>query len=155
MTNQQFVEPAPASYPQVNNGRAAMFFLIGVLISTAMVWMIKTLGKDYGPFQIMLARGGVMAAVLAPFALLRRSVPRVAGTPLKLAFRSLLAFGGQAMGIAAIAALPLAQAQSLSFTKGFLVLGLSAVVLDERVDLRRWSAMGLGMIGVLIIVQPS
>jgi drug/metabolite transporter (DMT)-like permease len=139
----------------VNNSRAALFFLAGMMISTAMLWMIKTLGQDYGPFQIMLARGGVMVVVLAPFAMMRRSVPRVSGTPLKLAARSLLAFGGQAMGIAAIAALPLAQAQSLSFTKGFIVLGLAALVLRERVGMRRWSMMGLGMVGVVIIVQPS
>lgn len=129
--------------------------MLGVLISTAMLWMIKTLGADYGPFQIMLARGGVMALALAPFALLRRAVPRGAGTPLKLLGRSLLAFGGQAMGIAAIAALPLAQAQSLSFTKGFLVLGLAALVLREHVGFRRWAAMALGFAGVFIILQPG
>jgi drug/metabolite transporter (DMT)-like permease len=155
LTNHQFVGRQIAAYPLARNGRAAAFYLVGVLISTAMLWMIKTLGQDYGPFQIMLARGGVMAAVLAPFALMRRSVPRVSGTPLKLAGRSLLAFGGQAMGIAAIAALPLAQAQSLSFTKGFIVLALAVMVLGERVGLRRWGAMALGMVGVLIILQPN
>lgn len=141
--------------PLPDNRKAAGFFLAGVLISTAMLWLIKTLSLDYGPFQIMLARGAVMALVLAPLALRRRSVPRVSGTPIKLVGRSLLAFGGQAMGIAAIAALPIAQAQSLSFTKGFIVLVLAAAVLRERVGWRRWTAMLLGMIGVLIIFWPG
>lgn len=152
LTNHQFVGVAPVA---VNNRRATGFFLIGVLISTAMLWMIKTLGQDYGAFQIMLARGGVMAVLLAPIALIRRAPPRVSGTPLKLAGRALLTFGGQAMGIAAIAALPIAQAQSLSFTKGFIVLALAALVLGEQVGPRRWGAMLLGMAGVLIIFQPG
>lgn len=155
MTNHEFVgsRTAPSHVP--DNRKAAGFFLAGVLISTAMIWLIKTLSLDYGPFQILLARGSVMALLLAPLALRRRSVPRVSGTPLKMVGRSLLAFGGQAMGIAAIAALPLAQAQSLSFTKGFIVLILAAVVLGERVGWRRWAAMLLGMTGVLIILQPG
>lgn len=155
MTNHHFVTPDTAIAPRADNARAAWFFMLGVLISTAMMWMIKTLGQDYGPFQIMLARGAVMAVALAPFALARRAIPRVAGTPLKLAGRSLLAFGGQAMGIAAIAALPLAQAQSLSFTKGFIVLALAALVLREDVGLRRWLAMLVGFVGVLVALQPG
>lgn len=155
LTNQKFVGRQIADYPPVQNGRAAAFFMLGILISTAMLWMIKTLSQDYGPFQILLARGAVMAVLLAPFVLVRRSVPRVSGTPLKMVGRSLLAFGGQVMGIAAIAALPLAQTQSLSFTKGFIVLGLAAAVLGERVGPRRWGAMVLGMVGVVIIVQPN
>ncbi len=120
-----------------------------------MLWMIKTLGQDYGPFQPLLGRGDVMALILAPFALLRRSVRRISGTPLELAGRSLLAFGGQAMGIAAITALPLAQAQSLSFTKGFVVLALAAMVLHERAGMRQWVSMGVGMAGVMNILQPN
>ncbi len=154
-TNHGYVGAVSTHRPAVNNRRAAGFFLIGILISTAMLWMIKTLGAGYGPFQIMLARAVVMAAVLAPLALAQRSLPRVSGTPLKLAGRSLLTFGGQAMGIAAVVALPIAQAQSLSFTKGFIVLALAALVLNERVGLRRWAAMAVGMAGVLIIFQPG
>jgi drug/metabolite transporter (DMT)-like permease len=141
--------------PVPDNRRAAVFFLIGVLVSTAVLWMIKTLGQHYGPFQIILVRGGVMAVALAPFALAQGPMPATAGTPLKLVGRSLLAFGGQAMGIAAIAALPLAQAQSLSFTKGFIVLGLAALILREQVGVRRWAAMVIGLAGVLIMLQPS
>ncbi|WP_416906924.1 MAG: DMT family transporter [Polymorphobacter sp.] len=155
MTSHKFVAPAKAASARPQNGRATAFYLLGILISTAMVWMIKTLGQDYGAFQIMVARGAVMAVVLAPFALMRRAVPRVSGTPLKLAGRSLMAFGGQAMGIAAIAALPLAQAQALGFTKGFLVLALAVLMLGEQVGWRRWAAMALGMLGVLIILEPG
>jgi drug/metabolite transporter (DMT)-like permease len=142
-----------------------MLFLCGILISTSMVWMIKTLGQDYSAFQILLARSSVMAVCLSPFLLLRfwrAGGFKAAGARLgegasawKLASRSLFAFGGQAFGIAAITSLPLAQSQALSFTKGFIVLGLAVAVLREDVGIRRWVAMLIGFVGVLTAVQPG
>lgn len=130
-----------------------------------MVWMIKTLGQDYNAFQILLARSSVMAVCLSPFLLLRFwraggfTTAKAGGgegaSAWKLASRSLFAFGGQAFGIAAIVSLPLAQSQALSFTKGFIVLGLAVAVLREDVGIRRWVAMLIGFIGVLIAVQPG
>jgi drug/metabolite transporter (DMT)-like permease len=148
-----------------DNRKATFLFLIGLLISTAMVWMIKTLGQDYSPFQIVLSRNAVTAICLLPFFAFRLlKVAKMSGngaslnpnaSPLKLIVRSLLAFGGQAFGIAAIASLPLAQSQALSFTKGFIVLALAVIVLREDVGVRRWLAMGLGFVGVVIAVQPG
>jgi drug/metabolite transporter (DMT)-like permease len=154
-----------AEKPYTDNTKASLFFVCGVVISTAMVWMIKTLGQDYGAFQILLARSAVTGMCLAPF--LARRVFKAGGfgglasglndgaSPWKLANRSLLAFGGQAFGIAAIVSLPIAQAQALSFTKGFIVLGLAVLVLREDVGLRRWLAMAIGFSGILVAVQPS
>jgi drug/metabolite transporter (DMT)-like permease len=155
----------PSDKPRTDNKKASLLFLIGLVISTAMVWMIKTLGQNYGPFQIVLARNVVTAACLLPFFAFRflksgwltnfaaRLNPNA--SPWKLVIRSLLAFGGQAFGISAIAALPLAQSQALSFTKGFIVLALAVMVLREDVGVRRWMAMGLGFIGVLVAVRPG
>jgi drug/metabolite transporter (DMT)-like permease len=148
-----------------DNTKASFLFMCGVVISTAMVWMIKTLGQDYGAFQILLARSAVTALCLAPFLAFRVFKggglgQLIQGTkdgylPWKYASRSLLAFGGQAFGIAAIVSLPIAQAQALSFTKGFIVLGLAVLVLREDVGLRRWLAMAIGFAGILVAVQPS
>jgi drug/metabolite transporter (DMT)-like permease len=155
----------PNNTSATDNKKASLLFLIGLVISTAMVWMIKTLGQDYSPFQIVLARNIVTAACLLPFFVFRfvKSGGMIDigahlnpnASPWKLVIRSLLAFGGQAFGIAAIVSLPLAQSQALSFTKGFIVLALAVTVLREDVGVRRWVAMGLGFIGVLIAVQPG
>jgi drug/metabolite transporter (DMT)-like permease len=150
------VDAAPASVLPSDNRAAAGFFLLGVLISTGMVYLVKTLGQEFSPFQIMLARGVVMAALLAPFALRRRvAPPALGGAPMMMAVRALTTFGGQAFGIAAIAALPLAQAQSIGFAKGFLVAGLAVAFLGERVDARRWAAIAIGFAGVLSALEPA
>lgn len=147
---------APPLHAGADNRSAAGYFLIGVVLSTGMLWLIKTLGQEFTPFQIMLARGAVMALLLAPLALRRRAVPpALNGAPWLMAWRALVTFGGQAFGIAAIAALPLAQAQSIGFAKGFIVAGLAVLILNERVTVRRWAAIFIGFAGVIVALEPG
>ena len=50
--------------------------------------------------------------------------------------------------------LPLATATALGFAMPLFLTALSVVVLKERVGWRRWSAVGAGFCGVLIVVRP-
>ncbi len=51
--------------------------------------------------------------------------------------------------------LPLAEAQTLSFTGPFWATLLAMILLKEKVGPWRWSALGLGFMGILIITQPG
>lgn len=51
--------------------------------------------------------------------------------------------------------LPLAEAQTLGFTGPFWATLLAMVLLREKVGLWRWSALGLGFMGILVITQPG
>jgi drug/metabolite transporter (DMT)-like permease len=55
----------------------------------------------------------------------------------------------------AIANLPLAQAISISYSSPVFVTILAVLILREKVLARRWSAVALGFIGVLIILRPG
>ena len=55
----------------------------------------------------------------------------------------------------ALAALPMATTVALYFTAPLMITLLSALVLKERVSLRRWLAVGAGFAGVLIMVRPG
>jgi drug/metabolite transporter (DMT)-like permease len=55
----------------------------------------------------------------------------------------------------AIGQLPLATASAIGFASPFIVTALSVPVLRERVGLRRWTAVIIGFIGVLIIIRPG
>jgi drug/metabolite transporter (DMT)-like permease len=67
------------------------------------------------------------------------------------------AFGAVGMfcTFGAIVLLPLAEATTLGFTVPIFATLLSALVLREHVGIHRWTAVIIGFIGVLIVVQPG
>jgi drug/metabolite transporter (DMT)-like permease len=55
----------------------------------------------------------------------------------------------------ALAAMPLADAVAIAFVSPLLVTVLSVVVLHEQVGPRRWAAVAVGMLGVIIMFRPG
>jgi len=51
--------------------------------------------------------------------------------------------------------LPLADAYSIFFVAPLFITAFAAMILHERVDRRRWIAIGVGFAGVLIVLRPS
>ncbi len=70
-------------------------------------------------------------------------------------FRSGMSVVSMLCGFTALAYLPLADATSLSFTAPLFATILAAIILKERVRIRRWSATFVGFIGVLVVTRPS
>src|SRR3546814_19546384 len=58
-------------------------------------------------------------------------------------------------GFWAIGNLPMAQAISLAYPAPLFVTIAAVIFLQEKVRMRRWSAVIIGFIGVLVIVQPG
>jgi drug/metabolite transporter (DMT)-like permease len=56
---------------------------------------------------------------------------------------------------AALASMPLAEASAIFFVAPLLITASSALLLREHVGGWRWSALAIGMIGVLLIVKPG
>ena len=51
--------------------------------------------------------------------------------------------------------LPLADAIAIAFAGPLFVTALAPLMLDERVGWRRWSAVSIGFLGVVLIVRPG
>lgn len=68
--------------------------------------------------------------------------------------RTAIGIGSMFCGFWAIAHLPLAQAISLAYSSPIFVTIAAIVLLGERVRARRWTAVALGFLGVLVIVRP-
>ncbi len=60
-----------------------------------------------------------------------------------------------AFTFAALLTLPLAEAAAIGFSTPIFATILGALVLGEPTGWRRWSAVGLGFVGVLIVVRPG
>jgi drug/metabolite transporter (DMT)-like permease len=94
--------------------------------------------------------------LLLPLLLLRTGLATLRTTQLpRYTLRCSIGFASMLAGFWAIAHLPLAQAISLSYSSPVFVTIFAALMLGEKVQTRRWSAVALGFIGVLIIVRPG
>lgn len=70
-------------------------------------------------------------------------------------WRAIGLLGSTIFNFLAIIYLPLTVTASIGFTMPFVVVALSIPLLGEKVGWRRWAAIVVGFIGVLIIVRPG
>jgi len=74
--------------------------------------------------------------------------------PLAHLARGALGLSTMVCAFAALAYLPLAEAATIGFAAPLFSVILSALILGEPVGRHRWSAVALGLAGVLIVMQP-
>ncbi|MBS0215841.1 MAG: EamA family transporter [Proteobacteria bacterium] len=68
--------------------------------------------------------------------------------------RALIGFIGMFLGFWSIANLPLSQAIALAYSSPIFVTIAAVLMLGEIVRVRRWAAVAIGFIGMLVIVRP-
>jgi len=118
---------------------------------------LKTLAAIYPPMQVAALRGGASL----PFVLAWVLVSGAGLAPLlRVRWPLHLLRGG--IGIAMMAAfayalrsLPLTTAYSIFFVAPLLITALSVPLLGEKVGPRRWTAIAIGLGGVLVLLRPT
>ncbi len=120
-------------------------------------FLVKFLSADYAHYQITFLRT-VIAFVILIFV-----IAPLNGTGLN--FRTTRLGAHMLRGVCvvfanlcfflALAAMPLAEAVAIFFVSPFLIALFSILFLGETVGPRRWGAIGLGMLGVLIVLRPG
>lgn len=125
------------------------------MMFAGMVIAIRYAAADLHAFEIAFFRNlfGLMFAL----PLLRRAgmgVLKSNRMGLYLA-RCLIGLGAMLCGFWSLVHLPLGQAVALSYATPLFVTIGAVLVLGEVVRMRRWSAVAIGFIGVLIIVRPG
>src|SRR5215475_8178670 len=68
--------------------------------------------------------------------------------------RGMISVAGMFLNFAALARLPLADANALSFAAPLITVALAALILKEQVRVYRWSAVAVGFVGVLVMLWP-
>jgi drug/metabolite transporter (DMT)-like permease len=68
--------------------------------------------------------------------------------------RGLVGLTAMAMSFWALAYLPLPEAMMIGYAAPLIIVALAALILGETVRLFRWSAVGVGFVGILIILWP-
>jgi drug/metabolite transporter (DMT)-like permease len=106
--------------------------------------------------QIMVARYGIHVGLLLLFVLpvRGRHLFRTGNWKLEVG-RGLCLLGSTAGNFLSMRYLPLTVTGALLFTMPLMVCALSGPMLGETVGWRRWLAIGVGFIGILIIIRPG
>jgi len=149
--------PAVPARQPVDNRRAALWLLASATMFTFTGVLVKTLGQTLHPFEISFFRGLVALAVILP--IFSRTGGIRAGMrtqiPLLQITRGVVGSVAMFLGFYAIVALPLAEAQAISFSRNLFLVPLAAFILSEAVGPRRAIAACVGFVGVLIMLRPN
>lgn len=136
--------------------RPVVLMLLSVAVFSLMDAGLKTLSGHYPPFQVAALRGAASLPWLLAWAL------ATVGARALLRVRWSLQLLRGALGIVMMAAfayalrtLPLTTAYALFFVAPLLITALSMPLLGERVGPRRWTAIMVGFVGVLVALRPG
>jgi drug/metabolite transporter (DMT)-like permease len=146
----------PAAMPRERTTRAVVTMLAAVVLFSLMDAGLKLLSAHYPSMQVAALRGASSLPLALLWALLTtgwRSLAHVRW-PLHL-LRGVLGVTMIVAFVHGVRTLPLSTAYSIFFVAPLLITALSVPFLGERVGPRRWIAIGLGMIGVLVVLRPT
>lgn len=143
--------PAAASDPV----RGIVLKITSVCCFVVMATMLKAT-QTIPPGEMVFFRAFfAMVPVLAYLAWKRRlSHAFATRRPLGHIVRGLVGVASMGLGFFALTRLPLPEATAITYATPLLIVIFSAVLLNERVHIFRWTAVIFGLVGVVIILWP-
>ena len=136
----------------VKGGIILMFAAAGF---GTMVALIKLAGERLHVTQILLLRQIIMGVIVAP-TIFQNFPGSLKTNHLGLQMmRIALALVAMLFGFTAVVNMPLADATAIGFAKSFFVTICAIFFLNEVIGFRRWFAVIVGFIGVLIVLRPG
>jgi drug/metabolite transporter (DMT)-like permease len=126
--------------------------VIFTLLDAAAKHLVQTLPPAVAVFGRYL-----VAFVLSVLVIMRKGGPQLMATrhPALQALRGVMLMAATMLNFIAIMYLQLAQTAAIFFTIPLWVCALSVPILGEHVGLRRWIAVAVGFLGVLVIMRPG
>ena len=115
----------------------------------------KLLGGSLDPVEVTFMRFVVQALLMAPFVIYLKLWHIPQGTLILQSARGILLAVATVCFFGALQHLPLAEAISIFFVQPIILTIISALFLGEPIRARRIIAIIIGLIGTVIILQPS
>lgn len=138
------------------NVRGILGMLLAAALFSLMDTGLKLLSPHYPPLQVAAMRAMSSLPLVVAFVAWRGQLHTLLRIrwPLHL-LRGLLGIAMLALFAFALRQLPLAEAYSIFFVAPLLITMMSGPMLGERVGKARWIAIGVGMLGVLVVLRPT
>ncbi|NKC13883.1 MAG: EamA family transporter [Gammaproteobacteria bacterium] len=144
--------PAAPNHPL----RAITAVVTAMVLLSVQDMTVKWMSDSYPLHQVMLVRASV--ATLIILLIMRVEIGwrglRTSRPGAHLA-RSLLTVLANSTYFLGVAVMPLAEAMAVFFVAPLLITALSALLLRDPVGPRRWTAVAIGLTGVIMILRPG
>lgn len=139
-----------------STSRGIIFALVAMAIFSGHDAIIKILGGSYSSFQLVFFTV-LMSFPLTSVILVQDTKPDtlLPKHPWWMALRTLAAVTSAGCCFYAFSVLPMADTYAILFASPLLITVLAIPILGEKVRMRRWIAVIVGLIGVGVVLQPG
>ena len=141
-----------------NERLGILLMIITTIVFASQDGLSKYLATEYNVYMVVMIRYWFFAAFVISMSSRRTGgIKRVAKTksPILQIFRSLILVAEMCITILAFTLLGLAETHAIFASYPLIIAMLSGPILGEYVGWRRWLAICVGFIGILIILNPS
>lgn len=139
-----------------HNMRAIGLMVLAMLCFAFEDMFIKIVAENLSVGQILLILGAVGGIFYVGFAYMRgEKLTREIATNKLLLSRTLSEVVGSFGFVMALALIPLSNASAILQATPLVVTMAAALLLNESVGWRRWTAVFVGFLGVLLIIRPG
>lgn len=127
------------------------------MLFTVMAALVKLVSDTVPTGEIVFFRSFFALPPLLVWLALRRELPGCLRTekPLGHLWRAAAGMAAMAFNFLALSLLPLPNVTAIVFVSPLIVLPLATIFLAERAGIYRWSAVLVGLCGVLVILSPN
>jgi len=138
--------------------KGVLFFITAIFLISVVDTICKSFTKDLHAIQLVWGYFlGINLTLWIFFFLKRKKLTRLIKTDrlyLQI-FRPALLVCSISSLFFGLTYLPIAEATTIGFVAPLFITALSVPILKEKVGIHRWSAVAVGLIGVIIIVRPG
>ena len=137
------------------NAVGASLIVVSSFTLAAMLASAKDLSSSYSVWQIVLIRSLGVGVMLTPVILRSRgNILKSERYGLQM-LRVCFGFVGITCMFYSVAYLPLAEASAINFSRTIFVVTLAAIIFSERVGVIGWGAAAIGLLGVIVMLDPT
>jgi drug/metabolite transporter (DMT)-like permease len=115
----------------------------------------KVLTHTLPVFEIAWLRFGAFVAMVVPVIVVQGRASLRSSRPGLQILRGLGVTGSSIFFNFGVVSLPIADATVIGFASPLFITALSIPLLGEKVGIRRWSAVVVGLIGIIIVARPG
>ncbi len=139
-----------------NPFRAIGLKIASVFLFVVMAALIKAASSEVPPGEAVFFRSLCALPVIFVWLVARGelSTGLKANQPMSHMIRGVMGSSAMGLSFAGLAMLPLSEVKSIQYATPLFVVVLAVIFLGERVRMVRLTAVGLGLVGVMIILWP-